>query len=145
MFHHLRGLENGLFDQLLRMEPAFSSDRSRWSDNIRAASRGSYPPVNVTANENAIVVELHAAGLDPERLSITLQQNVLDISGERSPITEEGARYHRRERFRGTFQRSLSLPEDVDPDQVEANYRDGILHIRIARRQTANRRKIDIN
>ena len=73
-----------------------------------------------------------------------MQQNLLTIDGERRPITEEGADYFRKERYDGAFHRVLSLPDDVDPDRVDATYRDGLLHITIQRREASRPRRIEI-
>jgi HSP20 family protein len=59
-------------------------------------------------------------------------------------ITEEGADYYRKERFDGAFHRVVNLPDDVDPDQVEAKYRDGVLQITIKRRESSRPRQIEV-
>ena len=89
-------------------------------------------------------VYLFAAGLDSGALDISIQQNLLTVAGERRLITEEGADYYRKERYDGAFRRVVTLPEDVDPDRVEASYRDGVLHIAIQRRAAARPRQIEI-
>jgi HSP20 family protein len=74
-----------------------------------------------------------------------MQQNLLLVSGNRElPITEK-ATYFRQERFEGEFRRVVTLPEDIDPERVEAKYRDGILQISLRRRETAKPRQILIN
>ncbi|MCF6354402.1 MAG: Hsp20 family protein [Candidatus Polarisedimenticolaceae bacterium] len=56
----------------------------------------------------------------------------------------EGGSYYRKERFDGTFRRTLTLPEDVDPDKVDASYKDGVLHITVQRREVVKPRQIKI-
>jgi HSP20 family protein len=59
-------------------------------------------------------------------------------------MREEGAQYYRRERFDGAFHRAVNLPDDADPDRVEANYQDGVLHIAVQRRESAKPRQIEV-
>ena len=56
----------------------------------------------------------------------------------------ENVNYYRQERFNGEFRRVIALPDDVDPDRVEARYRDGILHITVQRREVAKPRQIEV-
>jgi HSP20 family protein len=107
-------------------------------------ARGTYPPVNVGSTPEQVDVYLFAAGVDSKSLDITLQQNLLTVAGERKLITEEGADYYRKERFDGAFRRVVTLPEDVDPDKVDASYRDGVLHVRIQRREAVRPRQIEV-
>jgi HSP20 family protein len=60
------------------------------------------------------------------------------------PVEAE-ADYYRRERFDGDFRRVVSLPDDVDPDRVDAKYRDGVLQITVQRREIARPRQITVN
>ncbi len=78
---------------------------------------------------------------------MNLDRGVLSIAGERKtelPAQNEKAQVHINERFRGKFQRVVSLPDDADPDGVSAQYRDGILHIRVKRREVSKPRRITI-
>jgi len=86
-----------------------------------------------------------APGIDPKSLEVSLQESVLNVSGRRDIPADQNANYYRQERFRGSFQRVISLPEDVDPDKVEATYRDGILQVTVQRRESAKPRKIEIH
>ena len=74
----------------------------------------------------------------------SLQQNLLTVSGARTAEVPEGAQAYRRERFGGEFQRVITLPDDVDPDKVDAVYRDGVLHITVQRREEVQPRKIEV-
>lgn len=112
---------------------------------IRSVLRGTYPPINIGATADRVDVYLFAAGLDPQTLDITIQQNLLSVVGEHKAAVDREATYYRQERERGGFRRVITLPDDVDPDQVEAKYRDGILQITIQRRQSARPRQIAVN
>ena len=67
------------------------------------------------------------------------------ISGQRAvSVTQEG-NYYRRERYDGEFRRVITLPEDVDPERVDAKYRDGVLQITVRRRESAQPRQIAVS
>jgi HSP20 family protein len=69
---------------------------------------------------------------------------VLTVAGTRVLPIAEKATYFRQERFDGEFRRIVTLPEDVDPERIEAKYRDGVLQISVRRRETAKPRQIQI-
>jgi HSP20 family protein len=115
-----------------------------WPAGIRSVARGTFPPINVGSTSENVNVYLFAAGVDPKTLDISIQQNLLTVVGERPIETPENAEYYRRERFSGSFRRVISLPEDVDPEKVEARYVDGILHVAIQRREAARPRRIEV-
>ena len=118
--------------------------RSPHSTGIRAVPRGTYPPINVGATPEQVDVYLFVAGADPERVEVSVQQNLLTVSGNRRVMVNPEAEYYRRERFDGDFHRVIALPDDADPDRVDARYRDGVLHVTVQRRQTAKPRQIRI-
>jgi HSP20 family protein len=136
LFNEVRRLEQEL-DDLLR------SDTS-WSSSIRSLPPGTFPAINVGSTDEQVIVYVFAPGIDPKSLDIQMQQNLLSISGRREESAEAGAAYYRQERFRGEFRRVLTLPEDADPDKVEAKYRDGIVEITVKRRESAKPRQIAI-
>jgi HSP20 family protein len=146
MFATLRNFEGGLFDDFKRLEREMDQllGHGPWSGGIRAAAHGSYPPINVGVTPERIDVYLFIAGVDPKQLEITLHQNLLTVKGERRLQHVEGAEYYHRERFDGEFHRAVNLPEDADPEKVEANYKDGVLHVAIERRETAKPRQIEV-
>lgn len=111
---------------------------------IRSVPRGSFPALNVGLTPQKVDVQLFAPGIDKNALQVNIEQNLLTISGERRVPPTEGAAQYRKERFDGAFQRSVTLPEDVDPEKVDARYRDGVLQIRIQRREAAKPRQITI-
>jgi len=139
--------DSGLVDELRRLESDVDQlfGSSAWPAGIRSVRRGTFPPINVGATPERVDVYLFAAGLDPKSLDLSIQQNLLTVSGSRKVETKEAAEYYRRERFDGDFRRAISLPEDVDPDRVEAKYRDGVLQISIRRREAARPRQITVN
>jgi HSP20 family protein len=139
--------DSGLGDELRRLETEVDQlfGSSAWPAGIRSVRRGTFPPINVGATPERVDVYLFAPGLDPKSLDLSIQQNLLTVSGSRKVEVKEDAEYYRRERYDGDFRRVISLPEDVDPDRVEAKYRDGVLQITVRRREAARPRQITVN
>jgi HSP20 family protein len=136
-----------VFDQLERMRREMDQLFGDWTAGpsaIRSAGMGSYPQINVGTSSERVDVYAFAAGMDPNSLDIQLQQNLLTIAGERKLAEPEDADYYRKERFTGSFRRVISLPEDVDPEKVNATYKDGVLHLTILRRETVKPRKVEV-
>ncbi|MGA2562364.1 MAG: Hsp20/alpha crystallin family protein [Steroidobacteraceae bacterium] len=146
MFGNMSALDT-LFDELRRIEGGVDQmfgPRSTPAD-IRSVARGAFPPTNVGSTDNEVHVYLFAPGLDAKAFNISIQQNLLLVGGSRKLPVKEKATYFRQERFDGEFRRVITLPEDVDPERVEAKYRDGVLQIVLPRRETAKPRQIQIN
>ena len=146
MFTDLTNFGGGFFDEFRRLQDELEGIYGQWPlpSGIRSVARGTYPPINVGATPEQVDVYVFAGGLDTKTLDISLQQNLLTISGERRAPTQEGANYYRKERFDDAFRRLVTLPDDVDPDQVEARYRDGVLEIHIKRRAATRPRQIEV-
>jgi HSP20 family protein len=146
MFASLRNFEDNPLDDFRRLERELDQllGSVPWSGGIRAAARGGYPPLNLGITPEQIDIYLFVPGVDPKRLEITLHQNLLTLKGERRTTKEEGVQYFRQERFDGEFHRAVNLPEDADPEKVEANYQDGVLHIAIQRQESAKPRQIEV-
>ena len=146
MFRNMSGFGNSLFDDFRRMQQEMDQlfGAGPAPSGIRAAVGGSYPPINMGSTPEQVDVYLFAAGLDMHKVDVTIHQNLLTIDGERNLITEVEAAYYRKERFEGKFHRVVTLPEDVDPDQVDASYQNGVLHITVKRRESNQPRQIEI-
>jgi HSP20 family protein len=148
MFENMfAGFDTDLFDQVRRLESEMGQilGYSAGPAGIRAVQRGSFPPINVGATADRVDVYLFAAGLDAAKLEVSIQQNLLSISGSRRVEARQDAEYYRRERYDGDFRRVITLPEDVDPERVEAKYRDGVLQITVQRREATRPRQITVN
>jgi HSP20 family protein len=146
MVDTLTNFGGSLFDEFRRMEDQWDELLGRWPwpTGIRSVARGTYPPINVGTTPEQVHIYLFAAGLDPQKLNLSIQQNLLIISGEREIPVVENVNYYRKERFIGGFQRTIVLPEDVDPDRVEARYREGILQVTVKRHEATKPRQIEI-
>jgi len=124
-------------DRLLGTRPSSSS--------IRAVQRGSFPAINIGTTPEAVEIYAFAPGIDPARLDVSVDKGLLTLAGERRVTVPDGAKTHyASERFDGSFRRVIALPEDADPDRVEATYRDGVLRIRVQKRETSRPRRIEV-
>jgi len=132
------------FDALQRQMDRLLGPRAS-NSSIRAVERGSFPAVNVGTTPDAIEIYAFAPGIDPARLDVSVDKGLLTLAGERRAAEAEGSRArYARERFDGSFRRVVALPEDADPDRVEAQYRDGIVRIRIHKREASRPRRIEV-
>jgi len=104
-----------------------------------------YPPLNVWSNQEELVVQAELPGFAAADIDISVVQNTLTVRGSRSPEEmKEGESFHRRERWSGKFVRSLELPFEVANDQVEAEFKNGVLSIRLPRAEEHKPKKIAV-
>lgn len=118
------------------------------SPSIRGFARGGFPALNVAGTADSAEIYAFAPGLDPASINVQVERGVLSVSGERPPsLPGEGdkASVHLRERFSGRFHRVITLTDDLDPNEVSATYRDGVLHVSIRRRESAKPRRVNIS
>jgi HSP20 family protein len=110
------------------------------------SNRAWMPAVNIRETDSAFLVEAELPGLTKKDIEITLENNLLKLSGERrfeKDTKEEN--YHRVERQYGTFLRTFSLPSQVDSNAVKATFKEGVLTIEVPKAEEAKPRKIAIN
>lgn len=115
--------------------------------SIRAAGRSGYPALNVGGTPESMEIYAFAPGLDPAKIEVNVERGVLTLSGERQsdlPAEDAQAAVHVNERYAGRFSRAVSLPDDLDPNQVAAKYSDGVLHVSIRRRQSSQPRRVEV-
>ena len=114
---------------------------------LRAGS-GSFPAVNVGVTSEAVHVFVLAPGLDASKLDVNIQAGALSISGSRTGSggddSDDERRIYRQERFTGEFRRVIALPQDVQPERVDATYRNGVLHVTVPRQESARARQIEV-
>ncbi|GAC1563127.1 MAG: Hsp20/alpha crystallin family protein [Herpetosiphon sp.] len=103
-------------------------------------------PLDISETANEFVVEVALPGMKPEDVDITLQDNVLTISGETRQSQHHGEKpnYHRGERRFGRFARSISLPTQIQSDQVKATLEHGILRLELPKAEAVKPRKITV-
>lgn len=117
------------------------------SPAIRGLGRGGYPALNVGGTPGSVEVYAFAPGLDPAAIEVNIDRGVLTIAGERAAgptAGDEKTTLHANERFSGRFHRVVSLPEDVDPAAVAADYRNGVLHVSLQRKASAQPRRVEV-
>jgi HSP20 family protein len=117
------------------------------SSSIRSVTPGAVPAVNVGRTPTSVEIYAFAPGLDASKIDVSLDRGVLRITGERAPsipADNEQLQVYTRERGTGSFTRAISLPDDVDPERVEASYRDGVLRVSVARRESAQPKRITV-
>ena len=147
MYGTFEDFSNRLFDDFFGRNWAMDRyfEHVPWLTSLRAARPGTFPPINIGVAPETVDVYLFAPGLDRDSIDVSLTQNLLTISGQRQAPEGANGNSYRRERFEGSFQRVVTLPEDVDPDRVEATYRDGVLHVSVHRRESSKPRQIEVH
>jgi HSP20 family protein len=104
------------------------------------------PPVDLVEAEDHFVLKADLPGLSEEDVNIEVQDGSLTISGERKAEQEASERgWYRIERPFGSFNRSLTLPDGVDPDRIEASFSHGVLQVRIPKPEQRKPRRIEIS
>ena len=107
---------------------------------------GGFPAVNVATEEDKVHVLVFVPGIDPATLEVSIVGNVLTVKGRRDALAvPEGTQPWVRERPAGRFVRTLTLPDDVDPQRVEAQSRDGMVWIQVMRDEAARPRRIQVH
>jgi HSP20 family protein len=112
--------------------------------DLGVSGRGVFPPINVFSDADGYVVRVEVPGVPTDRVVIDAQGQTLTISGRREATRPEGAAFHRRERESGEFRRSIQMPRDVDVTRASATCTQGVLTIRVPRREETKPRQITI-
>lgn len=136
-----------VFSELERLQREMQQSFSA-SPSIRGLARGGFPAMNVGGTAQSVEIYAFTPGVDPASIEVNIENGVLTIEGERKdamPSRDDKATIHIGERFSGHFRRVVSLPDDIDPNAVEAQCRDGVLHISIKRREAAQPRRISVH
>lgn len=153
MYGSVFNFPGGLFSEFDRLRREFDDvfSGAGLPSNIRSAGAGAYPALNVGNTPTSVEVYAFAPGLDPSKIEVTVDRGVLTLAGERAatvPNAQEARErkltVHSQERGHGRFQRAISLPDDADPAHVNATYRDGVLHVSVARRESSLPRRIAV-
>jgi HSP20 family protein len=103
------------------------------------------PLVDITEDEKEYLIKAELPDMKKEDVRLTVENEVLAISGERTFEKEEkGKKYHRIERAYGSFVRTFSLPEDADGSKVSADFKDGMLQVHLPKSQKSKPKAIEI-
>ncbi len=118
---------------------------SDFSPVLRGAKSGFMPAVDVYEEKDNVIVESELAGIDPEKVDIAIENDVLTIKGESEKKSEvEDKNYYRKEIRSGSFYRSIPLPAHVIGDKASAQAKDGVLKISIPKAAESKPKKIKI-
>jgi len=103
------------------------------------------PALDIAERDDAVVVKADLPGIKPEEIEITVEDNVLTISGEKKESTEtQEENYYHCERRHGRFRRDIPLPRSVDPEKIDASCQDGVLTVTLPKRQEAKPKRITV-
>jgi HSP20 family protein len=136
-----------LFAQLDRIQRSLHQSMDM-EPSIRGIGPGGFPALNIGSTQKGLEMYAFVPGLKPDAIDVHLERGVLTIAGERADDLSsqaERATVQINERFAGRFRRVVSLPEDIDPESVSAQYRDGVLHVTVARREATQPRRISVH
>jgi HSP20 family protein len=114
-------------------------------DTFGDVGAGVFPPMNITQDDDNFYLRAEVPGINPNELSISAVRNRVSLAGKREIQREhDRVSYHRRERAEGSFNRTVTLPTDVDADRVDARYADGILTLTLPKAEETKPRQITV-
>jgi HSP20 family protein len=118
---------------------------SATAEGAPESAAGVFPPLNITQDDDNFYLRAEIPGIKPAELSISALRNRVSISGKREiPRENDRVSYHRKERAEGAFNRSVTLPTEVDAERVDARYSEGILTLTLPKAAQAKPRQIAI-
>lgn len=126
------------------IDDLFDSFFKGW-DFPAATQGGVWPAMDIAEKENEIELKAELPGCKPDDIDISVNGNILTISGEKKEEKEDKDKgYYYAERSYGQFRRDVNLPSEVDPDKIEATYKDGILNVTLPKAEGAQTKKIKV-
>jgi HSP20 family protein len=129
-----------------RMNRLFRESYSPEGPEEALTTTGFAPPVDIYEDEHTITLKLEVPGIDEKDLDVRIENNTLTVHGARKIEKDEKEENFRRvERQYGSFARSFTLPSSVDPGQVSADYAQGVLKIKLAKKAEAKPKQIKVN
>lgn len=137
----------GELEEIVRRMGRAFGDRSIWRvEGEEALSAADWvPPVDIRETEKEYFFKMEVPDIRKEDIKVQVENGTLTIAGERRQEHEEkGTRFHRMERAYGKFVRNFALPSDTDGKQIDAQFRDGLLTVRVAKSEDAKPKKIEV-
>jgi HSP20 family protein len=132
------------FDALFALQHALDANLASGWFGAGTAGPGSFPPINVFQKGDDFVAVVELPGVDKDSLEIEAKQNTIRIAGRKTINYDKSGSVHRRERVTGSFDRTIAVPIQIDPDAIRAEMRDGVLALFIPRAERDKPRKISI-
>src|SRR6202162_3992592 len=133
-------------DRMNRMNRLFRESYSPEGTEDALTTTSFAPPVDIYEDEHNITLKLEVPGIDEKDIHVHVDNNTLTVHGERQIEKEEKEENFRRvERQFGSFTRSFTLPSSVDTGQVSADYNQGVLKIKLAKKAEAKPKQIKVN
>jgi HSP20 family protein len=144
---------------IVRWEPfrelaALQNEMGRWMNQFTPGTMGGgngqststwLPAVDVWETEKELVLSFDLPGIPEDKIAVELDDNVLTVSGQRErEETSSSDRFYRYERRFGTFSRSVTLPHGVSEDSIKADYKDGVLEVRVPKPEEPKPKRIQI-
>ena len=128
------------------LDQFFDRKLAPWQASEGELLEGAWSPmVDVCEDKDNVLVRADLPGLNKEEIDLSILGNTLTIKGEKKSESEvEEENYHRVERSYGLFQRTVELPSDVDQDKVDASYKDGVLEVKLPKKEAVKGKKISI-
>jgi HSP20 family protein len=140
-------LGTDLFSELDRLQRQMSSLLGGYPSSLRSSRFGTFPHINIGTTDDSVEIVAFAPGVDPSKLDISVDKGLLTIAGERTTTQAQlpdGTRQYAQERFNGSFRRVIEMPQQADPDKVQARYVDGCLLISVGKREASRPRAITV-
>lgn len=137
-----------LFDDFTSVDrPRFTDVLDRFFERSASLGGGTFiPQVDVAETEKQFEVTVALPGLNKDDIDVSIENNVLTISGEREhEKSENGRNYHRVETRYGRFSRTLPFPDIIDSNKIKADYKDGLLHITIPKLKEKAAKKVKVS
>src|ERR687898_1469466 len=134
-------------DEMAQMSPmlAHALGLHTQQGNARAATTAWAPALDISEREDAYLVMVELPGVEPDDFQITMEEGLLTIQGERQFTAESSEQqFHRVERRYGAFRRSITLPAQVQAEQIEASFDNGVLQIVVPKMEEATPKRIQI-
>ncbi len=132
------------FEEMDRMRRYLDQLMGQADTGFRMPRAGVFPLINLTETKKDYILRAELPGIKADDLDIQATGRNITISGERKIEPDPNATYHRREREAGTFSRALTLPGDIDRDQIDASLKNGVLTVTVPKSEKAKPRQIEI-
>ena len=104
------------------------------------------PRIDISETDNEYKIEAELPGINQKEIDVKIDNNILTIKGKKEDVKEEKEKnYHLRERYYGAFQRSISLPNNIEPEKIKASFENGVLNISVPKSDKRTPKKIEIS